>query len=110
MGSHGFPVLPAQIGCNSAAEYMLRLREMGVIIESMSTLFDELERQARSLAPKEKAALARILIEELDTSLDAEAEQLWIDEAHRRYDAFLKGKLEPRAGDEVMAGVRDRLK
>ncbi len=75
----------------------------------MNTLFEELEGLARSLAPKEKAALARILIEELDNSLDAEAEQLWIDEAQRRYDAFLRGELEPRAGDEVIARARDRL-
>jgi hypothetical protein len=36
---------------------------------------------------KPKAALARVLTEELGTAVEADAEQLWIDEALRRYDA-----------------------
>ena len=75
----------------------------------MSTLFDELESKARTLSPREKATLARILIEELDASHDAGVEQLWIDEAQRRYDAFCKGELEALPGDAVMARA-SRLK
>jgi putative addiction module component (TIGR02574 family) len=75
----------------------------------MSTLLDDLERQARALTPREKATLARILIEGLDPTLDAEVEQLWIAEAQRRYEAFLRGELEALPGDEVMARVRSRL-
>jgi len=51
-----------------------------------------------------------ILIEELDASHDAGVEQLWIDEAQRRYDAFRKGELEALSGDAVMARARSRLK
>jgi hypothetical protein len=76
----------------------------------MSTLFDELERQARTLTAREKATLARILIEELDPSVDIGVEQLWIDEAQRRYKAFLKGELEALPGDAVMERARSRLK
>lgn len=75
----------------------------------MSTPLDDLWRQARALTPREKATLARILIEELDPALDAEVEQLWIAEAQRRYDAFLNGELEALPGDEVMARARSRL-
>jgi hypothetical protein len=75
----------------------------------MSTLLDDLERQARSLTPREKATLARILIEGLDPALDAEVEQLWIAEAQRRYEAFLNGELEAFPGDEVMTKARSRL-
>jgi hypothetical protein len=75
----------------------------------MSIAFDELEKQARALPPKEKAALARVLIEELDMSVDADADQLWIDEARARHDAFLKGELEALPGDEVMDRARKRL-
>ena len=75
----------------------------------MSTLLDDLERQARALTLREKATLARILIEELDPALDAEVEQLWIAESQRRYDAFLNGELEALPGDEVMARARSRL-
>ncbi len=41
--------------------------------------------------------------------LDADAEQLWIDEAQARHDAFLRGGLEVLAGDEVMDRARKRL-
>jgi hypothetical protein len=74
----------------------------------MNAHFDDIERQARSLPMHEKAALARVLIEELDTSIDADAERLWIDEAQRRYDAYLKGELEALPGDDVMARARSR--
>lgn len=76
----------------------------------MSALFDELESKARTLTPREKATLARILIEELDPTVDAGFEELWIEEAQRRYEAFLKGELEALAGDDVMARARSRLK
>ena len=76
----------------------------------MSAHFHELEMQARALPVEEKAALARLLIEQLDTSVDANAEQLWIDEAQRRYDAYQKGELDSRPGDEAMARARNRLK
>lgn len=76
----------------------------------MSPLFDELEKQARTLPPHEKATLARILIEELDPSHDADVEQLWIDEAQRRYAAYVRGELEALPGEEVMARARPRLK
>jgi hypothetical protein len=60
----------------------------------MSAHFDDIQRQAKSLPLKENAALARVLIEELDMSVDANVEQLWIDEAQRRHDNYLKGELE----------------
>ncbi len=76
----------------------------------MSSHFHDLEMQVRALPLKEKAALARLLIGELDISVDADAEQLWIDEAQRRYDAYQRGEIEARPGDEVMARARNRLK
>jgi hypothetical protein len=76
----------------------------------MNTNFEDVERQARALPVKEKAALARLLIEELDTTVDAATEQLWIDEAQRRCEAYLKSELEALPGDEVMARARGRIK
>jgi Putative addiction module component len=75
----------------------------------MNTHFEDIEIQARALPLKQKAALARLLIEELDSSFDPNAEQLWIDEAQRRYDAYLKGQIEALPGDDVMARARNRI-
>ena len=69
---------------------------------AMSMAFEELEKHARALSVEEKAALARILIEELDTTIDPKADQLWLEEAQRRYEAFLRGEFEALPGDEVM--------
>ena len=62
------------------------------------------------LTVQEKAALAHLLIEELETSVDADVEQLWIAESQRRYAAYKRGELESVAGDAVMANVRNRMK
>lgn len=75
----------------------------------MNMAFEELEKYARALSLEEKAALARILIEELDTSVDPDVERLWLEEAQRRYDAFVKGEIEARPGDEVMQRARNRV-
>ena len=76
----------------------------------MSTQLEDIQKQVRSLAPNEKAALARLLIEELDQTFDGDVEQLWIDEAQRRYQAYLKGEIKAQPGDEVMTRARARLK
>jgi len=75
----------------------------------MNTDFDDIARQARALHLTEKAALARLLIEDLDPAVDVDVDQLWIDGAYRRYDSFLKGELGALSGDEVMNRVRNRL-
>ena len=76
----------------------------------MSTHFEEIAKQAKSLTPREKAALARALIQELDSIAEPEVEQLWIEEAQRRYAAYLRGEIEALPGDEVMQRARERLK
>ena len=62
------------------------------------------------LSPQEKAALAHQLIEELDSSSDADVEALWIAESQRRYEAYRRGEIDSLPGDEVMARVKNRLK
>ena len=76
----------------------------------MSALFDELKKQSRLLTAAERATLARILIEDLDSGVDFDVEQLWIAEAQRRYQAYLRGEIEALPGDEVMTRARNRLK
>lgn len=75
----------------------------------MST-FDELEKQARALPRKEKATLARVLIDELDPTSDPEVEELWLEEARRRYDAYRRGAMHSVPGDEAMARARSQLR
>ena len=76
----------------------------------MSALLDELEKQSRLLTAQEKVMLARMLIEGLDPSQDRDVEQMWVAEAQRRYQAYLRGETETHDGDEVMTRARNRLK
>ena len=76
----------------------------------MSSQFDDLEKRARALPPSEKAALIRALIDDLDPGQDPDVERLWLEEAERRYDQYLRGEVEAIPGDEVMAEARRRLK
>ena len=75
----------------------------------MSALFDQVQKQAQMLTPQEKAELAHLLIEELDSSTDVNVEQLWIAESQRRYEAYLRGDIESIPGDKVMVRARNRL-
>lgn len=72
--------------------------------------FDDLEKQARALSRKEKAALARVLIDELDPVSDPGVEELWLEKARRRYDAFRRGEMYSILGDEAMPRARSRLR
>ena len=76
----------------------------------MSINFKELEKEARALNSREKAALARTLIEDLDANLDLDAEKLWTAEAERRFRAYKSGELEAVPGEEAMQRARQRLK
>ena len=76
----------------------------------MSTHFEDIQREVKTLSANEKAELARFLIKELDQSVDDDAQRLWIVEAERRYEAYQRGDLEARSGDDVMRAARERLK
>ncbi len=76
----------------------------------MSSKFDELEKRARALSREEKAALARVLIDELDPVNEPGVEELWLEEARRRYDAYRSGEMKAIPGDEALARARMRLR
>jgi len=70
----------------------------------------ELREELDKLSPKQKAELARTLIDSLDEDLDEDVEQIWIDEAARRFDAYRRGEMSSRPVAEVFARARARLR
>jgi hypothetical protein len=76
----------------------------------MASNFEELEKEVRSLGTREKAALARTLIEDLDASNDVDVEKIWIEEAEHRYRAYQSGELETIPGEEAMQRAREHVK
>ena len=71
-----------------------------------SALREEIDK----LSPKQKAELARTLIDSLDEDLEEAVEQLWLDEAARRYEAYRRGEMSSHPAAEVFARVRARLR
>jgi putative addiction module component (TIGR02574 family) len=70
----------------------------------------ELEAQLLRLEPQTRAALAQTLLASLDELSDAEYDQLWAEEAERRYADFVDGRARAVDGDDVFARARARLR
>jgi putative addiction module component (TIGR02574 family) len=74
----------------------------------MSRAIEEIEVELLQLDPRSRAALAKSLLDSLETLSDAEYEQLWVEEAEARYADFVAGRTEAIDGDEVFARARTR--
>lgn len=72
----------------------------------MSPELKECEAQALELRPQERAALAERLIASLDSLDDSENEQLWLEEAERRYQAYKNGSISARPSGDVLREAR----
>ena len=76
----------------------------------MATNFEQLKKEFQTLTSREKASLVHLLIAELETIMDEDAEVLWNDEARRRYESYQRGEIEAVPGREAMQRARQNLK
>ncbi len=76
----------------------------------MSPELMECEVRALELPPAQRATLAEHLIASLDTLDDAQNEQLWLDEAERRYQEYKKGNISAHTAEEVLRNARAAIK
>lgn len=74
----------------------------------MSRAIAEIELELLQLDARSRAALAKTLLESLETLSEAEYEELWAAEAEARYADFVAGKTRAVDGDEVFARARAR--
>jgi len=81
----------------------------GFYRDRMTSQTRNLEKQAQSLEPKERARLALKLIESLDPGSDEDAEALWLDEAERRLSDYDAGNAEARPVDDVISEIEQKL-
>jgi putative addiction module component (TIGR02574 family) len=72
----------------------------------MSATLQELEQQARSLSPDERARLADVLLESLRDAPLAEIEATWDREIEKRVAAYDRGELETFSAESVFAEAR----
>ncbi|MGQ0603070.1 MAG: addiction module protein [Anaerolineales bacterium] len=72
----------------------------------MSDTLKELEAQARSLSPEERARLAESLLESLRDAPLAEIEKAWEVEIAERVAAYDRGELPTFSAESVFAEAR----
>lgn len=72
----------------------------------MSDTLKELEAQARSLSPEERAKLAELLLESLHDAPLADIEQAWEREIEERAAAYDRGELPTLSAESVFAEAR----
>ncbi len=72
----------------------------------MSPAFHEIEEQAKSLPPEERARLAESLLESLRQEGTAEVEAAWEQEIEARVTAYRRGEEEVIDGEAVLAELR----
>jgi putative addiction module component (TIGR02574 family) len=72
----------------------------------MSALLADLEQQACTLLPEERAQLAEVLLESLYDSSLSEIESEWKREIEKRVAAFDRGELQTYPAEDVFAEAR----
>jgi putative addiction module component (TIGR02574 family) len=70
----------------------------------------KLEAKALKLPPEQRARLAERLIASLDHEVDADSENLWIEEAERRLQELESGGVEPVSAERVIEKARSSLR
>jgi putative addiction module component (TIGR02574 family) len=72
----------------------------------------QIEAGAMELSPRERAHLARRLIQSLDEEVEdpAEVERAWEAEIQRRLDEYRAGKMQTTPAADVLSEARRRLR
>jgi putative addiction module component (TIGR02574 family) len=72
----------------------------------MTGTIQEFEKQALKFPAHDRAMLAERLIASLDELSVTENEQLWVEEAEARYEAYKRGELTARPAEDVLRDAR----
>jgi len=72
----------------------------------MSDTLKEIEQQARTLSPEERARLAEVLLDSLRDAPLAEIEAAWDREIEKRAAAYDRGELPTFSAEDVFAEAR----
>ena len=75
----------------------------------MATELDQCEQHAMKLPLQERALLIKRLIQGLDELDEKKLEQLWVQEAARRFNKFEAGNIKARPSKDVFRDARTRL-
>ena len=75
----------------------------------MPRKLSDVEQDALQLPLQERAILVERLLATLDAGEDTDVEELWLQEAEKRYAEYRAGRTESRPAEQVMEEARQRL-
>ena len=77
----------------------------------MTSNINEIGKKALELSAHDRALLIRQLLESLEDGDEEEnAEEVWIDEAKRRYNLYKQGKTSEKPANQVLENAKANLK
>lgn len=76
----------------------------------MARSLAEIEKEILNLPEMDRATLAKHLIETLDMDMDENVEQIWLQEAEKRYELYKSGKIKALPAQDVLQEARNALK
>jgi putative addiction module component (TIGR02574 family) len=76
---------------------------------AMAKTLSEIESEAMQLSRQERAVLVERLLTTLDVGEDVDAEELWLQEAERRYQEYRAGRMSSKPAAQVFEDAKKRL-
>ncbi len=76
----------------------------------MARKLSEIEYEAMQLSPRERGLLVSRLLATLDPGKDVNAEELWLEEAERRYKKYRAGGIGSKPAERAFEDAKERLK
>ena len=76
----------------------------------MARKFNEIENDAMQLSSRERALLVARLLVSLDSGEDVDAEELWLEEAERRYQEYRAGGIKSKPAKLVFEDANEQLR
>ena len=70
---------------------------------------NDIEKDAMELPPHDRALLVEHLLATLECGEDIDAEEVWLDEAEKRYKEYRAGKIGVKPADQVFAEARKKI-
>ena len=76
----------------------------------MTALMMEIEKKANQLSVEERELLAERLLATVSGAPLTEVDEMWVEEAERRYSAWKAGRTKAIAAEQALAELRGELR
>ena len=76
----------------------------------MSRDIAKIDKEASGLPRQDRALLIERLLATLDQGEEIDAEEMWLDEAERRYQDYRAGRIGAKPAEQVFEEARKRMK